>query len=64
MNEWFDYLISLFYVCFMWCVISQYLNDFYNILFEMRTPVEEEETYQSTQYYTLYTTCYYQIDKQ
>lgn len=30
----------------------------------MRTPVEEEETYQSTQYYTLYTTCYYQIDKQ
>lgn len=64
MNEWFDYLISLFYVCFMWYVVSQYLNDFYNILFEMRTPVEEEETYQSTQYYTLYTTCYYQIDKQ
>lgn len=44
-------------------VVSQYLNDFYNILFEMRTPVEEEETYQSTQYYILYTTCYYQIDK-
>lgn len=30
----------------------------------MRTPVEEEETYQSTQYYILYITCYYQIDKQ